>query len=119
MSQYYTVRMVRKQVISTYDTKGKKTGETVHELPQVFHDLPHATALAYREKFPDAKVEIERQAGLSGKGPEIGSQRGSWTGQKRAAGGKKSAPAPKTAAEPKNQHTGTYGALVNAMGDAQ
>lgn len=57
----FTVKMVRKQVISRYNEAGVKIAEETTEIPVVFHDLPEKAAVAYRTKFPDAKVEIERQ----------------------------------------------------------
>lgn len=57
----FTVKMVRLQVISRYNDAGVKIAEETKEIPFVFHDLPEKTAVAYRTKFPDAKVEIEQQ----------------------------------------------------------
>jgi hypothetical protein len=73
MSQLYTVKMVRKQIISRFDTSGNKVAEEVVLLPQVYHDLPHSTALSYQTKFPDAQVEIVGQAhAVEGKSEKIG-----------------------------------------------
>jgi len=67
MADFYTVHMEREQRISVFDTKGRKTGEKVERIPISFHDLPLSTAEAYRKKFPDANVRIERQYGMSSK----------------------------------------------------
>lgn len=60
--QLFTVKMIAKRFISLFDFNGDKTGERVEELPQVYRDLPHQTALGYKTNFPDNKVEIEAQA---------------------------------------------------------
>lgn len=62
MSGLFTVTLIRKQIIAKYDSRGKKTGETLTEIPVVFNDLPYQTALAYRTQFPDNKVVIQQQA---------------------------------------------------------
>jgi hypothetical protein len=59
---FYTVRMKRKQIISKYDARGRKISEIETLVDQVYHDLPHQTALSYQTQFPDAQVTIERQA---------------------------------------------------------
>jgi hypothetical protein len=66
MSQLYTVRMVSRKIISSFDQSGNKTGEREELIPITFHDLPHPTALAYKTKFPDAQVVITMQSGEIG-----------------------------------------------------
>lgn len=61
MTELYTVRMKRKQIVSIFDARGKKIREETRLLDQVYTDLPYSTALMYREKSPDADVKIERQ----------------------------------------------------------
>lgn len=61
MAQLYTVRMVSKRIISRYDDKGRKIGEREDLVPQVYHDLPYQTALSYKTKFPDNKVDVVAQ----------------------------------------------------------
>jgi hypothetical protein len=57
----YTVRMVRKQLVTKFDSAGKVTSKEEILIPQVYTDLPYVTACGYRDKFPDAKVKIEAQ----------------------------------------------------------
>ncbi|MCK1543324.1 hypothetical protein IVB12_15520 [Bradyrhizobium sp. 179] len=61
--QLFTVKMIAKRIVSFFDASGAKTGERVEEIPQVYRDLPHPTALGYKANFPDNKVEIEAQHG--------------------------------------------------------
>lgn len=61
--QLFTVKMIARKIISIFDSSGAKTGERVEEIPQVYRDLPHTTALTYQRTFPDNKVEIEAQDG--------------------------------------------------------
>lgn len=68
---FYTVRMKRKQIISKYDARGRKIGETETLIDQVYHDLPYQTAQSYLTQFPDAQVTIERQAQEFRRDPKI------------------------------------------------
>jgi hypothetical protein len=61
--QLFTVKMIAKRFISLFDFNGDKTDERVEEIPTVYRDLPHQTALGYKTNFPDNKVEIEAQHG--------------------------------------------------------
>ncbi len=72
---YFTVKMVSKKTIVSFDVKGVKTGERTELIPQTYHDLPHVTALAYKTKFPDNQVEIIAQHGEFGGQSQIGGSR--------------------------------------------
>lgn len=48
--QLYTVVLENKHMISTFDEKGRKTGERMEFIKQTICDLPHSTALMYQSK---------------------------------------------------------------------
>jgi hypothetical protein len=63
MSQLYTVEMVRKKTVYSYDPHtGARVNEREELLTVIIHDLPRPTALAYQFKFPSAGVKITQQA---------------------------------------------------------
>jgi hypothetical protein len=61
MSDFYSVTMTRKQLISEYDKHGKLIGTREELMPITFNDLPGATAESYKTAFPDANVVITKQ----------------------------------------------------------
>ena len=116
MSQLYSVTFHRKQLVSVFDTKGRKVEDKEERVSVTLHDLPYTTAEAYKGKDPNAI--ITRQYDQAQRGGKT-----SFKHQGRGAGGSYrkanrndfadmgSKPAPAT-----NINTGTYGALVNTLG---
>lgn len=109
---FYTVRMKRRQIVSSFDNQGNKVSDKEVLLDETYHDLPYQTALSYQKRFPDAQVQIERQfGGLSGKGPRVSEVE--YAGKK---GGKKyDKPKPKPKPRSAGDQASTYGAVVNKM----
>jgi len=58
--QLYTVILENKHLISTFDEKGRKTGERTELIKQTICDLPLPTAEMYRKKDA-ASVQIIKQ----------------------------------------------------------
>lgn len=57
----YTVTLRRKQVISTYDAKGRLSGMKEMFLDQVHAGCPAQLANTYRTKFPESFVSAVRE----------------------------------------------------------
>jgi hypothetical protein len=71
MAQLYTVRMKRIQNITRFDARGKLIGTETTLIEQVYSDLPYQTAQRYKERFPDAQVEIEAQERVFNRPPHV------------------------------------------------
>lgn len=113
MTQLYTVRMKRKQIVSVFDARGNKIREDKRLIDVIYTDLPYQTALMYKTTCPDNHVVIEPQEpGYEPKSKAkhriITSGVAEYSPRKRAPVEEK--PAPKEAPA-----THDYAALVNTM----
>ena len=68
--QLYTVVLENKHIISTFDAKGKKTGEKTEFIKQTICDLPHSTAMMYKTKDAGRVTVIKQD--MSGFGERRG-----------------------------------------------
>jgi hypothetical protein len=105
--QLYTVRMKRKQIVTIYGAQ-KNTISEERLIDEVYHDLPHKTALAYKTKFPDAQVVIEAQAEMTSPRSSRDFRPKVDAGAKREIVRTKPTPRPETGI-----HTGGYAEAIN------
>jgi hypothetical protein len=71
---FYTVKMKKKRLISKFDEKGRKISDQTILIDETYHDLPYVTAMGYKEKFPEADVEIVLQPHELRRDPKIRAQ---------------------------------------------
>jgi hypothetical protein len=67
MTQFYTVIIEKRHVISKFDERGRKIGETETTVEQTIADLPWQTAQMYQQKTPSCRIIKQDMAGFGDK----------------------------------------------------
>ena len=116
MTQLYTVTINKKAIITTYHDKRGKNFTTREEIvPQVYHDLPMATALGYRELDENAVITAQEIVVSGRQAPVIGNYnvRGTSTAAQSRTTFKRAEPKEVEATFTKRDEG--YAGVVNAM----
>jgi len=111
MSALYSVTLHRRQLVSTFDAKGKKIDEREELIGVTFNDLPFSTAQAYKDKDPNAVITRQYETRSERSSFKHSGKQAPRKATKRDFEDMSSKPA-----APSNISTGTYGALVSEMG---
>lgn len=115
MTQLYTVRMKRKQIVVKFrGPGGRERTEETRLIDQIYTGLPYQTALGYRTQFPDAQVKIELE--IPDQEPRSRSKHRLITpGIAEYNPRRKSVEKPEAETKPDDTSTHDYAALVNTM----
>lgn len=116
MSQFYTLVMRRKQIVTRYDTKGQLIDRQETFIDETHSGLPAATVAGYRKKFPDAIIQVTAET-VDRSPMRVSSSRSTERDYKplrRKLGSEGEKPA-----TPAATHVGTYGELVDRMAERE
>lgn len=69
MADLFTVTLRRQQIITVYDKKGQRSGETTTWLEESHHDCPAQLVATYRRMYPDNVVKVEAEARIDTRQP--------------------------------------------------
>jgi len=116
MSDLYTITLRRKQIITSYDARGRATGTTETFVEESHSGYPAALVETYKRKFGEAVISVKREI------PEMRHQRTTTRSTARTTPYGSHTPkkaAPRKAAEPKPFDTSTYAdAITKAAREA-